>query len=357
MFTGLKRSLFGGRVAIMMNSPAKKEKAVATLTKDEDEMTYLAFARMGKNLQSERELINHLLRLRESDVFAEIRKFEEGNRYFNGFSDLYQMLPNGFRVKWNLTSHSIIYSGHSYLSRRLETLNSISDTSKAALVIGSDAAKAEKFRTQGYPTPDQFTTAFDSSYVFLSRGDYATIELARWGDSELYLQYLKDISGTFGYQNRIIVIADSKEEVLKNFTESTKDGRRQVRGYVRLDDKQYKAAPEKILDVLEPPNEKELGLIDAFTVAYGGKLLRLGYFPGTKGRAPDNNMWTGDGMGRLLDAAHGIKREWRPFLTYKNWKDESVSFPDVSLRSVEDAARALHVVNCLTEVFQKNGLI
>jgi len=43
-------------------------------------------------------------------------------------------------------------------------------------------------------------------------------------------------------------------------------------------------------------------------------------------------------------------------LTHKNRQSDS-SLPDVNLRSVEDAARALHVVNCLTEVFKKYELI
>ena len=347
--------MFGNRTAFMAGSPAKTEKAVATVTEDKDEMTYLAFGRMAKNLHSEDELVKNLLHLRENDILAEVRKLEGKNKHFDGFSELYQMPPCGFRTQWNSSSHSIIYVGHSYLSSRLTRLNDIKDTAKAILVVGSDAAKAEDFRTHGYPTQNQFSTAFDSVYLFLPRDDYKVMGLPLWDNSETFVYYLKSLSGAFGYKNRIVVILDSKETILNNFTESLKDGKRQVRHYFRSDTL-YKAVPEKVLAVLEPPLENELGLLDAFVVAYGGKLLRSGYFLGTHGKALDHNMWSGDGMGRLLDAAYGLKREWRPFLTHKNRQSDS-SLPDVNLRSVEDAARALHVVNCLTEVFKKYELI
>lgn len=339
----------------LAGSPTGSEKPVATFTKDKDEMVFLAFERMAGALHSEEELVTGLMRLRETSVLDEIRKLEEENGHFSDFLELYQMPPSGLRVQWNTDSHSIIYGGHSYLLRRLEALNSLKDSTKAVLVIGSDAAKAEEFRTQGYPTSNQFSTAFDSVYLFLPAEDYAVIGPPLWNDSDAFVYYLKRLSGHFDYRNRIVVIADHKEVILNNFTEPSKDGKRVRRDYIKHDS-QYVAGPQKILAVLEPPDQTEPGLIDAFVVAYGGKLLRSGYFLGTKGKTPDQNIWTGDGMGRLLDAVHGLKREWRPFLTHKD-AGRNMSLPDVSLRSVEDAARALHVVNRLVEVFKGQDLI
>ncbi|GEM_PF-5284153 len=355
MLDRLKKSLFGNRTTVMVGSPTKTEKAVAAVTDDKDKMAYLAFGRMTKNINSEGELVKNLLHLRESDILAEVRKLEKENKHFGGFSELYQMPPCGFRTQWNSNSHSILYVGHSYLSSRLTLLNAIKDTAKAVLVIGSDFAKAEDFRTQGYPMQNQFSTAFDSVYLFLPTSDYATMGPPLWDNSEAFVCYLKSLSGTFGYKNKIVIIIDNKDDILNNFTESLKDDKLQMRHYV-LHDTSYKAMPDKVLAVLEPPLENELCLLDSFVVAYGGKLLRSGYFLGTQGKTPDHNMWTGDGMGRLLDAAYGLKREWRPFLTHKDGRRD-LSLPDVSLRSVEAAARALHVVNCLTEVFKKYELI
>ena len=147
----------------------------------------LAFGRMAENLHSEEGLIKYLLHLRESNVLAEVKRLEEENKHFDGFSELYQMPPSGFRTQWKPNCHSIIYNGHSYLSNRLEALNSIKDDTKAVLVIGSDHASAEEFRAQGYPTSKQFTTAFDSSYALFSRDDYGMIELAYWDECEVYL--------------------------------------------------------------------------------------------------------------------------------------------------------------------------
>ena len=195
-----------------------------------------------------------------------------------------------------------------------------------------------------------------TSRLFFSADDYATIEPSYWDNSEQYVHDLKELSGTFGYKNRIVVIVDDKEEIMKNFTEPTKKGKHKICGSVSLNDKQYKAEPEKVLAVLGPPDEKEISLLDAFVIAYGGKLLRSGYFLGKKGETADHNMWTGDGMGRFMDAAHGLKSEWRPFLTHKDGRNDSV-YPDISLHSVEEAVRALHVVNRLKAVFEKNNLL
>jgi|SRR3989344_2904359 len=349
MITWLKDIL--KRDSAFFGSPTRTEKAVAALTEDKDEMTHLAFGRIAKNLQNEDGLVKHLSHLRESRVSDEVRKLYAENKNFDGFSELYQMPPSGFRIQWNPDSHSVMYNGHSYLSRRLATLNTVKNATKAVLVIGSNGATAEEFRTQGYPTPNQFSTAFDSVYLFLPADDYAILGPPMWNNSEAFVYYLKSISGTFDYKNRIVVIVDGKEEIMEKFVEMLRDGKRRMRDRV-WSNISYRATPDKVLAVLEPPDEKELGILDAFVVAYGGKLLRSGYFLGTRGKVSDHNIWSGDGMGRLLDAVYGLKREWRPFLTHKDGQSDH-SLPDVSLRSVEDAGRALHVVNRLTEVLKK----
>jgi len=157
-----------------------------------------------------------------------------------------------------------------------------------------------------------------------------------------------EVKGSFDYENRVLVVADDKKKVLKNFRRSHGD-----ENYIEhhLRDSKYFATPDKFIKtettLIDPPSKEEFEAIDLTVRAYERKAIREGWYPKEE-----------EFMQQAMNVRYSIERKRRPVLHYS--KEYEINFdttPYIRMNDVEDVVETLYLANKLVSHIEKAGLL
>lgn len=267
---------------------------------------------------------------------------EVAHPYLKGVSELLKAHPSTFCMGTHRTmeTYEKIVQASPHLASQLERMAQLRDENQALVVTGIRRPRFKGKISEGY-SPDTFERQFVLHSGVLSE--------PKFNVGDMYCA-LKDIGGTFEYNNRILVVTDDKQNALKFFRFE----------WGRMDE-EYSAQPSQFVGPLfDLPTEEEFQAMDELVRSYERGLIRLGCIPS---HLQEGGMsLLSIGISRTLDKMSGSVSKRRPNMTFKQGRQDTETIKnehlrDIRMHDIEDAVEVVYTTNKLVAFLEKHHLL